>query len=551
MTAPWYNEERVAQKHSVVLAAWNAERAAARAIEQAKTQPVKTTGRRMYAGSSVGRLSADWNALNTSADSEILTSLRLLRARSRELVRDNEYAKNAIRIVQNNVVGTGIGLQATVTNARGKLLDAINTPIEDAWARWIERDTCHVAGLLGMPDLLRMAVGQLVEAGEVLIRKVRQPFGASAVPLGLEVIEADRLMDQWQTARAPNGNAIRMGVEIDTWGRPTAYWLHPTHPGDYQFTSFQPSRFMRVPAEDMVHLYIIDRWPQSRGVPWFHATLKRLHNMGGYEEAEIVAARASASIMGFIESPEVQASDDVVDGQRVRDLSPGTIDHLFPGEKFTGFAPTRPNTAMADFMRYMLRSVASGIGVSYESLSRDYSQSNYSSSRLALLDDRDLWRVLQGFVIRNLLTDIYREWLDAAVLSGAVKVQDYYSNRQKYLSVRFKPRGWQWVDPTKEVTAYKAAVRAGFMTVADVIGQTGGGVDAEDVFKSRRQELDMMADLDLVFDTDPAQTDLKGTAQTVTPPTETEGGEPEPVQEEAEETPADEAAETEDTPKKD
>ena len=45
--------------------------------------------------------------------------------------------------------------------------------------------------------------------------------------------------------------------------------------------------------------------------------------------------------------------------------------------------------------------LAAGCGPSYESLSRDYSQSNYSSSRLSLLDDRDLWRVLQQWWLRR------------------------------------------------------------------------------------------------------------------------------------------------------
>lgn len=507
----WYNEARVAHKESVVLAKWNAEREQARADERKKSDAQVL--QRAYAGAAMNRLTSDWNALNTSADSEIITSLRPLRARSREMVRDNAHARAAVRIVQNNVIGTGIGLQAQVVNARGKLQDAVNNQIEQAWESWIDRKTCHTAGLLGLPDMLRMAVGQLVEAGEILIRKVRKPFGGGAVPFALEVIEADRLMDQWQTAQAPNGNAIRMGVEIDEWGRPVAYWLHPAHPGDYQFRTFVPSKFIRVPADEMLHLYIVERWPQTRGVPWFHAVLRRLNDMKGYSEAEIVAARASANIVGFIKAPEPQPGDDIVAGQRVIDAEPGTFKQLLPGEDFVGFNPTRPNAALEPFMRFMLREMASGVGVSYESLSRDYSQSNYSSSRLALLDDRDLWRVLQGWLIRNALSDIYREWLDAAVLAGVVSVPDYYSNPTRYRSVRFKPRGWNWIDPTKEVTAFRMAVRAGFMTVSDVIAQTGGGTDAEDVFKSRRQELDLMDDLDLAFDTDVAQVDDKGKVQ--------------------------------------
>jgi lambda family phage portal protein len=532
--ASWYNEERVKQPGSVILKAFVAGREAERASAKKNNE-----GQRAYAGAAVNRLTGDWSALNTSADSEILTSLRLLRARSRELVRDNEHASNAVRIVQNNVIGTGIGLQAQVVNARGKLQDTANDAIEKAWATWADRKTCHTAGLLGFADIERLVVGQLVEAGEVLVRKIKRPFGGSKIPFALEVIEADRLMDQYQTAKAPNGNSIRMGVEVDEWGRPVAYWLHPNHPGDYQFASFQPSKFIRVAAEEIIHLYIIDRVPQTRGVPWFHAVLKRLHDMGGTVEAEIVAARASANIVGFIKAPEAGAGEDVQSGQRIIESEPGTFKQLLPGEDFIGFNPSRPNSGLDPFIRFLLRSVAAGIGVSYESLSRDYSQSNYSSSRLALLDDRDLWRVLQGFVIRNFRAEIHHDWLEAAVLSGELAFPDFYSNRAKYEAVRFKPRGWSWIDPTKEVTAYRLAVRAGFMTVGDVISNTGGGIDAEDVFKARRQELDMMSDMDLIFDTDPAQVTDKGQAQPNAPAQEGDGEAAETPSQEADEPAAD------------
>jgi lambda family phage portal protein len=336
-------------------------------------------------------------------------------------------------------------------------------------------------------------------------------------------------------ARAQNGNAIRMGVEQDKWGRPVAYWLYPTHPGDYQFQAFVESALIRVPAEDIIHLYIPERIGQTRGVPWFHATLKRLRNMAGYEEAEIVAARAAASIVGIIESEEDLVPDDLVgsdgdDGTQGVDrapptltMEPGTFQQLQPGEKFTGFNPSRPNAGMDPFMRYMLRAFATGVGVSYASVSSDYSQSNYSSSRLALLDERDIWRVLQGWLIRNFRMQVHRDWLEAAVLSGELSIPDYYTKPKKYWSVRFKPRGWSWIDPAKEVAAYKMAVRSGFMTVSDVIGLTSEHSDAEDVIKQRREELDLMTDLGLVFDTDPAQTDGKGAEQGTDPAAPAEG----------------------------
>lgn len=505
---------------SRALAEFNAQRSASKV-----SLATAAGGKRAYAGASMSRLNSDWTALNTSADSEIITSLRILRARSRELLRDNEYAKAAVRTIKNNVIGSGVGMQAQVVTAGGKLLDKVNDNIEAAWEEWTDKDTCDPAGKLGFADMERLIMGSIPENGEVLVRKVRRPFGMGKLPYALELIEADRLVDQWSVARAENGNMIRMGVEQDSWGRPVAYWLYPHHPGDYQFSSFVASALIRVPAEEIIHLFIPERIGQTRGVPWFHATLKRLRHMQGYEEAEIVAARAAASIVGIIQSeegltPDLGSEEDGgADPHQAPTLSmePGTFQQLQPGETFTGFNPSRPNAGMDPFMRYMLRSVATGIGVSYASISSDYSQSNYSSSRLALLDERDLWRVLQGWLIRNFRMQVHRDWIEAAVLAGELTMPDYYTNPKKYRAVRFKPRGWSWIDPVKEVTAYKAAVRAGFMTQADVIGLTSEHADLEDVLKQRRRELDRMEELDLVFDTDPAQVDLKGADQAAAP----------------------------------
>jgi lambda family phage portal protein len=478
-------------------------------------------GKRLYAAADYSRLTSDWAPASSSADAEIVTSLRVLRNRSRQLVRDNEYAQNGIRQIQQNVIGTGIGMQALVKNRSGKLVGPVNDAIEEAWGDWwTDASSVHTAGIMTGAEIERFVMGNLVESGEAFVRIVRKPFGDSTIPLCLEVVESDVIMDQWTQQTAPNGKLIRMGIEMDDWHRPTAYWCWPVHPGDWQFSTFSPSAFIRVPADEIIHIFIIERWPQSRGVPWFHACMNRLNNMGGYEQAEIVAARGAAAIMGFVSSPEIQEVDDVEDGKRVDDMEPGQIRHLLPGEEFTGFNPSRPNAGMDPFMRLMIRGVAAGIGMSYETLSRDYSHTNYSSARAAQLEDRDLWKVLQGFFVGRFRKRLHEEFMQAAVLAGEISIADFNTCEKKYCRVHFKPRGWTWIDPTKEVVAYQVAVRSGFMTVGDVIAQTGNGKDAEDVLKSRRDELDSMAELDLVFDTDPAQVNKLGVAQPNTAPEE-------------------------------
>lgn len=458
---------------------------------------------RAYAGAAHNRLTSDWITSSTSQDSELLTSLRPLRNRSRQLCRDNDYAKAAVRVFVNNVVGKGFSFQSQVKKKRGDKHDeVVNTAIEELWDEWTQAKYCHTAGKLSFSEIERLIIKSLVESGEVLIRKVRKAFDGSPVPFALEVIEADQLVDEYTSGQGTSG-LIRMGVEVDEWQRPIAYWLYPHHPGDYQFqASSVGSRLLRVPSSEILHIFITERPGQTRGVPWFHSAMLRLRNVGGYEEAELVAARAQAAVMGFIQSPDGELFGDGVEGsQRLTSLEPGAIEMLAPGETFAGFAPTRPNMGFDPFIRNMLRAVAAGIGLSYESLSRDYSNTSYSSARTALLDERDNYRILQDWLIKCFYRPIYYEWLEYAVMSGALKLPGYELNPRFYRKSRWTARGWQWVDPEGEVAAYKEAIKAGLTTTSQVVAQSGQ--DIEDVLKERRRELDLAKEMDVSLDTNP------------------------------------------------
>lgn len=446
-------------------------------------------------------------ATTSSADAELASSLTQLRNRSRALLRDAAYPKRARSIVQNNVVGTGIGLQAAVGTTRNGSNDRVNAAIEREFEHWSRAENCHVGGALHFSDLERLAIGEVFAAGEVLVRKHYFRVGASRVPLALEFLEAERLADNYELQPlAGDGADVRMGIEVDRFLRPVAYWLRARHRGDVRSAASPSEALERVPAADIVHVRVVDRWPQTRGEPWLHAVIRKLGDMDGYSESELEAAYAASCYMGFIETPDLDTpiGERQPDGTEEMKLESGAIDKLGPGEKFNQYAPNRPNAAMDPFMRMMLREVAAGIGVSYESLSRDYSQSNYSSSRLALLDDRDLWRVLQQWFIRSFRAGLHRVWLQQAVLAGAlpeIGLGEYGRDPEKFEAVRWKPRGWSWVDPTKEVTAYKEAVKGGLTTLTDVIAQTAGGLDIEDVITTRRRELDLLEAADIDVDT--------------------------------------------------
>ena len=417
-------------------------------------------------------------------------------------MRNQDYARNALRAIQNNVIGQGVGLQAQVKMQRGgRMNETLNQQIEAEWADWCRADNCHVAGILSFNEIERLAVSSAAADGEVFIRMVTMRAGGSKVPLALEVIEADQIDEDYQDV-LPDGRDIRMGIERDKWGRPVAYHVLTRHPGDTSHPHQQQRRErIRIPAEEMIHLYRVERPGQTRGVSWFASAILRAHHLKGYEEAEVIRARAEASVMGFIQSPEGDGLvDEQENGSDVSSFEPGTIKKLLPGETFEDFTPARAGFALEPFVRTMLRGMAAGLGVSYETLSRDYSQSNYSSSRLSLLDDRDGWRALQKWMIGVVHDRVYRRWLDMAEAAGVIAMPGYAANPEPYRAVRWMPRGWSWVDPEKEVRAAKEAIMAGLTTATDVVAQAGG--DIEDVMQTLAREKATAEQLGLTFDTE-------------------------------------------------
>jgi lambda family phage portal protein len=465
------------------------------------------TARRAYASAANTRLTGGFgSSANTSADTEIGASLTQLRARSRQLLRDAPYARRAVQIVQNNIIGTGVGMQSTVANSRGALNTRLNTAIETAWRTWSRADQCHTGGAIHFADLERMVIGEVFAAGELFVRKHWRKFGTSQIPLALELIEAERLADEFIVPPTGNPQNYRLGIESDQFGRPLYYWIRNTHPGDIRVNSASTT-WERVPAADIYHLRIVERWPQTRAVPWLHTAIRKLNDMQEYSTAELIAARMSANFFATIETeggdPSLH-SETQADGSRQMAIEPGIIEQLNNGEKLNFHAPNRPNVNLDPFMRAMLREVASGIGVSYEAISRDYSQSNYSSSRLSLLDDRDLWRVLQQWYVRSFREPLLRDWMQAAALARAIpglSLEQYANDPAAFEAAQWKLRGWSWIDPTREVAAAAQAVKSGFTTVSAVIAASGGGTDLEDVIAERARELELFEAAGITLET--------------------------------------------------
>jgi len=442
--------------------------------------------KRMYSGARFDRTNLSWVTPLSSPDQSYKNSINTLRKRVHDLVRNNNYAAQAIRYSTNQIVGQGVKLQAQIRSQRGGTINTrLNEAIEGEWSKWGRKDSCDIRGVLCFSELERLAVRSMIESGECFIIIHRKAFGRSKIPFSLELLEAEQLDEDYKGVKQNEKNVWRLGIELSPEGRAVNYAFLAKHPGDTNFSqTIGQKNHIIVPAKDVVHLFLPLRPGQHRGVPFLASAINHLHQLDGYIEATVVGQRASSALMGFITSPEGELDAPDLD---------------------------KANGEFEPFVRSMLRSMASGLGCSFEAISSDYSQSNYSSSRLAMLQDRDHWRTIQKMLKETFYQPIYEYWLEMAVLSNVLTLPTYSTTPEVYEKVRWVCRGYSYVDPQKEIAGMKDAVRCGFKTLTDVVSEAGG--DIEELLITRQTELAKLDDMNIILDTDPSATNKAGGSQ--------------------------------------
>lgn len=440
---------------------------------------------RNYAAASKGRLFADFIGSNRSADSEIRWALNELRNRSRDLERNNEYFRRYLHLLRTNVVGNnGFRLQVKAVNPDNSMDVSGSQIIENAWSEFSRLGGPTVDGRMSMIDLTMHVIAGMARDGEVFMRIVKSRSLRHGI--AVQIIEPDRV-DEEMNERYRNGNDVRMGVELDEYKRPVAYHVLLNHPGDYDYTTIaKGTKRARIPAGEIMHIYKPERAAQTRGVPWSAAAISALKMLHGYREAELVAARTGAAKMGFFTSP---AGDDFMadgyegeggTGAPIYDAEAGTFHQLPAGVDFKAFDPTHPTSAYADFEKAILRGIASGLGVSYTALANDLEGTSYSSIRQGALEERDFYRTLQSFMVEHFLDPLYRVWLDHVTQFAVISINGPGKYEKFSRNFTFRPRGFQWVDPLKEINAAVVGLQNGILSHSDIAANYGR--DAEETF---------------------------------------------------------------------
>jgi lambda family phage portal protein len=450
----------------------------------------QTAQRAYYAAAAVNRLNAEWIMGPVSADQELRADLRLLRDRARQLMRDNPYARRYVNLQAHGIIGPhGVAMQARAANARGVPSARFNAAIEGRWAEWCRPEHCTVDGRLGFAEFSRLVVETWKGEGEAFVQLVDLPTEVNPFGFALQLLDAD-LVDEKLNDVARNGRGeIRMGVELNERGRPVAYWVLVAHPGE----AGGERRHRRIPATEIIHLYRPTRAGQTRGVTAFAPVMSKLKMLDGLEEAVLVLQRAAACKMGFLTVDPEQAAPLVPEGGAASvswDAEPGKIEQLPAGFDFKSWDPGAPGDEYDPFTRNARQSVAAGLDVSYASLTGDLSQANYSSARVGMTTERDGYKRDAELMVALFHDRIYRGWLRAAFLANALPTVPA-GDHTRY-PVEWQARGFDWIDPQKDIEASLAEVDAGLNSLTDIAAAKGR--DFADIIAKRAAEMQLAAD---------------------------------------------------------
>jgi lambda family phage portal protein len=325
-----------------------------------------------------GRRRSQRKAPSTSAPAEIERALTELRNSSRELERNNPYAKNAIRKIANNTVGTGI--IPTPQTPSGPT----NKKIKQLWKDWAEETACDFDGHLNYYGIQELVWRTVALSGECIVRKRIIKDASLPLPLQLQVLEGD-FIDTTKHGPLQDGGYVYYGIEFNNQNKIVAYWLYDSHPGDSWRFNLTSSRY---PADEIIHVFIKERPGQFRGIPMLHASMLRMEDLEEYEDAELVRQKIAACFTMFVQDPQGSGALAVTGNEeedRLERVEPGIIEYLPPGKTVQAFTPPT-SQGYGEYTKQVLRSISAGAGMDYNTLTGDLTAVNFSSGRMGWLE---------------------------------------------------------------------------------------------------------------------------------------------------------------------
>lgn len=461
-----------------------------------------------------------------SPDLQVQQGAVAIRTLARNLEQNHDIARGALRTLVNNVIGpNGIGIEPQPRRKDGSIHAEYAKALRDAYRDW--QQCPEVTQRHHFSKVQRMMAKSWFRDGEAftqsLIGVVPYLDHGTRVPFSIEMFEADMVPMEYTDV----SKGIRQGIQRNTWGKPTGFYVWKSFPVDLSMNTLtRPNDLKMISADRMLQLASVDRIGQMRGVSEFASVITRLEDIKDYEESERIAAKIAAALTAYVKkgSPDLYDPDaantekDAAGNPLPRELTfaPGTIiDNLGLGEEIGLIDSNRPNPNVVTFRQGQLRAVAAGLGGSYSSIARDYA-GTYSAQRQELVEQWIHYAVLTDEFVGQFVQPIWKQFVLAAHLSGVVRkpadLEEFSED-----DALFVGQSMPWIDPLKEASAWHQLVQDGFASEVEVMRKRG--VNPRDVLEQIKAFRDEAKAKELVFGSDMANE--KAQAAPPAPPVDT------------------------------
>lgn len=472
------------------------------------------------------RETLEWRATSGSADSDTLDDLDTLRARSRDLVRNQPLATGAINTVVTSTVGDGLRPHARVDRrVLSRLMsddeiDDFERQAERLWSHWARGTGCDATRTQTFVGLQDLMLRSTLESGDCFARRrsigrLNSPFSTA-----VQLIEADRVSNP---RGQPDRPGFAGGVETNSNGTPVRFHIRSGHPGDFyaaghDWTAVRPVDRFGEPL--ILHLYQKRRPGLTRGVPYLAPVIEPLRMLEKYSEAELMAAVISSAFTVFVKTlaPEgglqpaqtPGAAGDRTGNHQDFKMGAGAILDLGLNEEIQIADPKRPNDAFDPFTLAVLRQIGVALEIPFELLVKHFTAS-FSAAQAAILEAWKFFKALRAWLVSGFCQPVYEWVITEAVLLGLLDAPGFVGDpllRAAYLGTEWTgpPRGA--IRQDQEVAAAVARIDNDLSTRQRETAELTGA-DWDRVIQQRKREEDRRVDAGtrtpVTVDTDTAE----------------------------------------------
>jgi len=449
--------------------------------------------KRAFQAAKIDRLTSSWTTSLTNINRDIRTGNQILRARARELAENEPLAKKFLAMLDKNVIGpegfayrnTAYDLVKKKNGEWEKVYDTLaNRIIEDMWKEWTKKENCTITGDISFREACALELKTMAIDGEIFLKKVANK-NINKFGFTLQLIDAALCDETFNSTNPANGNPIIMGIEYNKYMRPQAYYFKKVDSARSIYDIYFTRDYVRIPADQIIHLYRKEFVGQLRGISAFLPVAYRMNILKGYQEAVLMNARSAARKTGVLvpkdtatplSEANIAGGEEDADGNIIQDIAPGETYVVPEGYDFSTFDPTYPSGSEGPFTEMVQQAIASGFDVDYATLASNFANVNYTSSRSALLDARAGYKILQQFFIDHKLVDIHTALLEMAMLKGVVNLP--IEKFEKFNAPEFVGYKGEWVDQWKENKADAFAVERGLESYGKVIAKRGYNLES-------------------------------------------------------------------------